>query len=1084
METEKEGRESVEMAISEEKNAEVFQNPPAEYRGMPFWAWNCRMTEEKVDAVLEAVKEMGMGGAFFHCRTGMDLPYLKEEFMNMMRYAHEKAKEKGLITGLYDEDRWPSGFGGGYVTRQEKYRSRYLVFSPTELPLTEEVVCTEYKSSAEPVPSGKRRFLASYRVRLLNGFLAWYERETDPCGDETAQEEKECDRWFAYLEISGDHPWFNNQAYVDTLNPEAVAEFIRITYDAYEREFGAEFGKEIPFIFTDEPQFSFKRQLGYAGEKRRVTIPYTDDFEESFLAAWGESFLDHLPEIFWELPEGRVSVYRYRYHDHVCERFTRAYADQIGAWCREHHIGLTGHMMREPFLEGQTMALGEAMRAYRSFDVPGIDMLCDRRELTTAKQAQSAVHQYGRAGMMSELYGVTGWDFDFRGHKLAGDWQAALGVTLRVHHLTWTSMAGEAKRDYPASIGSQSPWYREYPVIEDYFARLYTVLRRGNPVVKIGVIHPIESYWLYWGPKEQTQEIRDEMEEHFGNLVKWLLYGLLDFDFLSEALLEEWQQEGEEGFSAGAMRYDAVLIPGCITLRSHTLERLREFEARGGRIIFAGQIPSMVDAVPDERPKKLAARCVTVPFTRRSILESLEEERILDIRDGEGGRSQRLLYQMRRDGDTRILFLSHSEKGDNPDLAAKEEYFIRVKGCWEVVRLRPEDGERELVECRRTANVTYWDVTCWEHDSFLYLLTPVHGGRKAEREHREHRENAVTSYGSHSDRMMSDTAGNSSICGKEVRVPARVPVLLDEPNVLLLDLAEYAFDGGPWQEEEEILRIDNRFRRELGLPLRTEAFAQPWVTERDERKAASHVLSLRYTIQSSIETAEVSLGLEWEEGMTVCWNGEAVCEAAQGWYVDRDIIRLRLPALRKGQNILEVTMPFGAGSHAEAMYLLGDFGVSVLGRTCRLEEPVKELGFGDICMQGLPFYGGTIRYQIPVETGWDGESFVISAEDFRCPVIAVSVDGAKQGLIAFSPYELRVTCERAGSHVLELAAYGNRHNTFGPLHNCNRTERWIGPDAWRSEGACWAYEYQLKPTGILKSPVIREGGAGQEGDTV
>lgn len=1047
----------MKMTILDEKTAEVFKNPPAEYRGMPFWAWNCRMTKEKVEASLEAVREMGMGGAFFHCRTGMDLPYLKEEFMDMMRCAHEKAKEKGLITGLYDEDRWPSGFGGGYVTRQEKYRSRYLVFSPTELPLTEKAACAEYKSSAEPVPSGKRTFLASYRIRLVNGFLDRYEREAISSGGQAVCEEEDYDRWFAYLEISGDHPWFNNQAYVDTLNPEAVAEFIRVTYEAYEREFGAEFGREIPFIFTDEPQFSFKSQLGYAGEKRRVTIPYTDDFEESFRAAWGCSFLDHLPEIFWELPEGRVSVYRYRYHDHVCERFTRAYADQIGAWCRDHHISLTGHMMREPFLEGQTMALGEAMLAYRSFDVPGIDMLCDRREFTTAKQAQSAVHQYRRLGMMSEMYGVTGWDFDFRGHKLAGDWQAALGVTLRVHHLTWTSIAGEAKRDYPASIGSQSPWYREYPAIEDYFARLNTVLRRGNPVVKIGVIHPIESYWLYWGPKEQTQEIRDEMEEHFGNLVKWLLYGLLDFDFLSEALLEEWQQEGEEGFTAGAMRYDAILVPGCMTLRSHTLERLQEFADRGGRVILAGQIPSMIDASPDERPGKLASRCVTVPFTRRGILESLEEERILDIRDREGRRSQRLLYQIRRDGDTRILFLSHSEKGDNPDLAVREAYCIRVRGCWDVVRLRPEDGESEPVECRNMEKMTCWDITCWEHDSFLYLLTPISGDR--------------------------ETAGNSSAYDEEVRVPARVPVLLDEPNVLLLDQAEYAFDGGPWQEEEEILRIDNLFRRELGLPLRTEAFAQPWVTGLEERTAA-HVLSLRFTVLSFCEIADISLGLEWEDGMNVCWNGEAVCKEVKGWYVDRDIIRLRLPALKKGKNLLEVTMPFGAGCHTEAMYLLGDFGVTVLGRTCQIEEPVKELGFGDICTQGLPFYGGTVRYQIPVETGRDGESLVVSATDFRCPVIAAALDGVKQGLIACSPYELRMTCKKAGSHTLELAAYGNRHNTFGPLHNCNRTERWIGPDTWRSEGACWSYEYQLKPTGILKSPVIRREKEGLKGGTV
>ena len=51
---------------------------------------------------------------------------------------------------------------------------------------------------------------------------------------------------------------------------------------------------------------------------------------------------------------------------------------------------LTGHMMAEATLESQTRALGEAMRAYRSFDIPGIDILANRYEHSTAKQAQSA----------------------------------------------------------------------------------------------------------------------------------------------------------------------------------------------------------------------------------------------------------------------------------------------------------------------------------------------------------------------------------------------------------------------------------------------------------------------------------------------------------------------------------------------------------------------------------------------------------------------------------------------------------------------------------------------------------------------
>ena len=182
-------------------------------------------------------------------------------------------------------------------------------------------------------------------------------------------------------------------------------------------------------------------------------------------------------------------------------------------------------------------------------------MLYDSRELNTAKQAQSAVHQYGREGMLSELYGVTGWEFDFRGHKLAGDWQAALGVTVRVHHLTWTS-------------------------------RLNTVLSRGKAVVKVGVIHPIESYWLYWGTKEQTQGLRDEMEERFKKLTEWLLFGLIDFDFISESLWKSQTPDdallSDEAFSVGKVKYETILVPNCLTLRSSTLERLKVFQKKGG----------------------------------------------------------------------------------------------------------------------------------------------------------------------------------------------------------------------------------------------------------------------------------------------------------------------------------------------------------------------------------------------------------------------------------------------------------------------------------------------------------------------
>lgn len=453
-----------------------FENPTAEYRGTPFWAWNCRMTTEKIRESVQVLKQMGMGGGHIHCRTGMSIPYLSREFMELAAYAHEEMSREGMLTWLYDEDRWPSGAAGGLVTKDERYRMRYLVFRPVQVPGGEPV---KQEQVLHAIRNKNCRLLRRYSIQLVRDCLEGYRFLSD--GEEPGDW---AEVWEAYQEISDRNPWFNNQTYLNTLDKKSVQQFLTVTYERYREKLGCSFGDSIPAIFTDEPQYAMKTRLGFAGEKKELILPFTDDLEDTFIAAYGHSLLEHLPELFWELPKGKCSVIRYQYHDHVTERFVQAYADTLGDWCREQGIYLTGHMMEEQTLQSQTAVIGEAMRSYRAFGIPGVDILRDQREYSTVKQAQSVAHQYNRCGVLSELYGVTNWDFDFRGHKLQGDWQAALGVTVRVPHLMWTSMEGEAKRDFPASIGSQSPWFREYPVIETYFARIHTAMTSGKPLVK------------------------------------------------------------------------------------------------------------------------------------------------------------------------------------------------------------------------------------------------------------------------------------------------------------------------------------------------------------------------------------------------------------------------------------------------------------------------------------------------------------------------------------------------------------------------------------------------------------------------
>lgn len=998
-----------------------FKNPSAEFRGAPFWAWNNRLNKEQLVKQVGYFREMGMGGYHIHCRTGLDTEYLGEEFMDCVKSCEEEGKKQGLFTYLYDEDRWPSGAAGGIVTKEEKYRARYLCFVPDGM-------------------EEEGKLLQSYRITLENGYLKKYELVPTETAGETV--------WRLYLETAKPSPWFNNQTYLDTLNKDAVKRFAEVTYEAYARLLGEDFGKNVPSIFTDEPQFQRKTTLDFADEKKRIILPYTDRFSEFYQERYGENFLEHFPEVIWDLPEGEISVTRYQYHDGIAELFASSFADTLGFWCEAHGLMLTGHMMEEPTLLSQTSALGDCMRSYRSFQQPGIDMLCDWREYTTAKQAQSAAHQYGRQGVLSELYGVTNWDFDFRGHKLQGDWQAALGVTRRVHHLAWVSMEGEAKRDYPASIFYQSPWYKEYKMVEDHFARVNTVLMRGNPHVRIGVIHPVESYWLHFGPKEQTAKTRDVLEQNFKNVTEWLLFGLLDFDFLAESLLPEQQVHVENGkLCVGEMIYDAVLIPGNETLRGTTVDYLSEFAAEGGKVIFAGTEPAYVDAKKSSWVKELAERCVRVPFGKVDILDALEAYRELEIRRPDGSLAEEFLYQMREADSETWLFIANGKKAATQDVPRQEIYEIRLRGCYQAEVLDTQTGEvlscAAVVRNGRTVIRKVLDL----HDSLLLKLTPVTVPEETEN---------VT------EALVKTT-------GERKTVPEPEAFSLEEPNVLLLDQCEYRFDGGSWQEKEEILRIDSCLRERLGYAKRMEEWPQPWVTE--EETGEKHQIELRFSFYSEQDFEDVMLALEGLEDSEITWNGEKVSKEPRGWFVDESIKKICLGWVRQGVNQLLVRRPFGKKTNLEWYYLLGRFGVRTAGRDAYLAAFPEKLCFGDYCSQGFPFYAGNLLYETEISVEEAGE-YGIQISKFRAPLLKVSVDGDEWKPIAYAPYEVNTGYLEKGVHRLRIRSFGNRVNAFGAVHDCDETAVWFGPNEWRTEKERYSYEYQLKRMGVLKSPVI------------
>ena len=276
-------------------------------------------------------------------------------------------------------------------------------------------------------------------------------------------------------------------------------------------------------------------------------------------------------------------------------------------------------------------------------------------------------------------------------------------------------------------------------------------------------------------------------------------------------------------------------------------------------------------------------------------------------------------------------------------------------------------------------------------------------------------------------------------------------------------------DKGRLCAREEILRIDNEIRKKCNYRLRTDSFPQPWLSHGENVK--EHEVYVQFVINSEIERNQVELAFEGESDVEIIWNKEKISWKPGIYFIDRKINRLILGKLKKGENLLELKIPFGENTNLEWCYLLGDFGVKVIGSECLIVPKEKKIGFGDYSVQGLPFYGGNFIYEISVNTQ-EGE-MENEIPNYKASLLEVSVDDGEKRAIFMDPYRANLGRIREGVHKIRIVSYGNRNNQFAQLHNCNTAERYFGPLTWRTSGKNWCYEYRLKQNGVLTSPIIR-----------
>lgn len=584
---------------------ERFAHPPARFGPTPFWFLNDDLNEARLSDALEQMKRKGFAGVIIHPRTGMEVEYLSGTFWEKLRFICETLRRLEMQGWIYDEYNWPSGPAGGKLFREHpEFRQRGLDYRLVPVSRLSDVV--------RDLPG---ELMAAFSIGVTAVRDETEALKRGNLGAFTAGEAL----LFVVVEYSGllpvtcCAPWTKAETgYLDVLNPDAVAAFMRLTHDEYDRHLRQYYGSPLVGIFTDEPA-------------NYIALPYTPSLPERYQRRFGRPFREALPGLagqFAGVPiEERIRS-RTNYFELARDMYVEAFFGKLSKWASERGLIFTGHVNEDDRIDRLPSSNVSFFAPLSRMHMPGTDLLGENhgyeKEHPTLRHANfnpkalsSVAHHCGAERTLCEIWGGNGWATPPERLKTMLNWAVGCGVNFINPHAVFMSLRGLRKRDYPSSHFPPQPWWRFYDKFSEYMARLSLLGSAGAHVADVLFAFPLKSLWAEFDLKTRNNTLADFIEA----ASEALLRNQLDFDYLFDEVLEGDAVEIEEAqLKVHGETYSVLVLPLAAVMPSKLLDLAERFASAGGRIIalsfempkhdeYGGEISERVEALfgPKER---------------------------------------------------------------------------------------------------------------------------------------------------------------------------------------------------------------------------------------------------------------------------------------------------------------------------------------------------------------------------------------------------------------------------------------------------------------------------------------------------
>ena len=940
-------------------------------------------------------KNAGSSQVIIHPRPGLITEYLSENWFELYQHAVEKGKELGMDIWIYDENSYPSGFGGGHV--------------PDEMP--------ESYNQGQGLKMTKFETLPD----TCNKYYLCLKEENGAYTDITSSLSDEKGKTGKYLLFSktynGKSDWYGGFSYVDLLYPGVTQKFIEVTMTGYEKYLGTEFGKTIPGTFTDEPQINSPGG-----------IRWTPDLFDVFMKQWHYDLKTQLPSLYEEV--GDWKKVRHNYTQTLLQLFIDRWAKPWYAYCEEKGLKFTGHYWEHEWPNMRPG--GDNMAMYAWHQVPAIDMLFNQWDDSTTKaqfgnvraikELASAANQTGRQRKLSETYGGSGWDLTFTDMKRNGDWEYALGVNLMNQHLTYFTLAGARKYDYPPSFDYHEPWWNDYKYLNDHYARLSLALSSGRQINDILILEPTTSAWLYDSYVKRNQKCA-EIGQAFQTFVTKLEKSQVEYDLGSENIIKDMGSVSKGKLVVGQASYSRVVIPPMTENLDLTTYKLLERFVKNGGTLIAFSVPTLVDGSPSEGLKEFFSKnqikIIMDQLTPESISKYFSNP-TLRFEDVKGG----ALYHHRRIlADGQVLFLVNSS------LSEPVNGSLKTNGK-DAIEMNTLTGEIYGYPSQNIDNKVSLSYTIPPAGSLLLFIP---------------------------DKKQEDyliPAKQQNLIPFQASSP--ITVTRNEENALMIDFCDIEVGNELTKDLNTYYAADKVYKYygfKNGNPWNTSVQFRTNIVDRDTFGLnTGFTATYHFVVKGKFDVSTLKAVVERTSLWTVSINGIEVKPEEGKWWLDRSFSVFNIGTMVKtGDNTITLkASPMKIHAEVEPVYILGDFSVKPAEKGWAIEAPASVYTTGSWKTQGLPFYSWGVTYSKEFNIENAEGKWEVALGKWNGTIAEVSVNGQPATVIAFPPYDSDITgLIKPGNNKIDVKVIGSLKNLLGPHHN-NPKPGLVSPGSWRN----------------------------------